>query len=283
MHIVFGVKILVNLSHKKKAFTLAELLVAMLVFGVIAAMLIPNVSNNAEKNLFATQLLKVQNDVQQALLLLMSENQGTLQALCSGTSASECLKGLISEKLESKVEYSGAKEETGCDEKLKPDKNPCIQQAAFEARDPIFLNGDKPDEMLSWKKTEGDYKGYSAVNLTNGATVSVVFAPACTSTTQEGLTTFKADDDNLCTKTCGYIEIDINAGKKPNIVGKDIHYFWIVDKDGLVPFGEIDDATCGAVDDATGDVTTNVTKATDSLTQFGCTFKLVQDGKINYY
>ena len=71
MYIVFGVKILVNLSHKKKAFTLAELLVAMLVFGVIAAMLIPNVSNNAEKNLFATQLLKVQNDVQQALLLLM--------------------------------------------------------------------------------------------------------------------------------------------------------------------------------------------------------------------
>ena len=98
MHIVFGVKILVNLSHKKKAFTLAELLVAMLVFGVIAAMLIPNVSNNAEKNLFATQLLKVQNDVQQALLLLMSENQGTLQALCSGDSPNECLRNLIAEK-----------------------------------------------------------------------------------------------------------------------------------------------------------------------------------------
>jgi len=269
MHIVFGVKILVNLSHKKKAFTLAELLVAMLVFGVIASMLIPNVSNNAEKNLFATQLLKVQNDVQQALLLLMSENQGTLQALCSGTSASECLKGLISKKLESKVEYSGAKEETGCDEKLKPDKNPCIQQAAFETRDPIFLNKNTA-------ATDSNKKGtYTAVNLTNGATISVVFVPACETVTLEGITTDS--------KTCGYIEIDINAGKKPNIVGKDIHYFWIVDKDGLVPFGEIDNATCGVVDDATGDVTTNVTKATDSLTQFGCTYRLVQDNKINYY
>ena len=72
------------------------------------------------------------------------------------------------------------------------------------------------------------------------------------------------------------MEIDTNASKVPNIVGKDIHYFWIVDKDGLVPFGEIDNSTCGEED--------KKVKAGDSaLQQMGCTFKLIQEGRITYY
>ena len=57
---VNGVKI------QTKAFTLAELLITMLIFGILAVMIVPNVTQNAEKELFVTQLKKVQNDIQQA-------------------------------------------------------------------------------------------------------------------------------------------------------------------------------------------------------------------------
>ena len=95
-----------KLNKIKRAFTLAELLVAMLMFALIASMLIPNIAQNAEKNLFFTQIKKVQNDVQQALLVMMSENQGTLQAYCLGKQSNACFIGEIADRLETKVTYT---------------------------------------------------------------------------------------------------------------------------------------------------------------------------------
>ena len=82
------------------------------------------------------------------------------------------------------------------------------------------------------------------------------------------------------TTICGYLEIDVNASKAPNVVGKDIHYFWIVDKDGLVPFGEIDNFTCGVVADSKF---TRPEKSTDIKANLGCTYRLMSRGKIDYY
>ena len=54
---------------KKKAFTLVELLLAMSLIAIISVMLIPNVAQNGEKELLATQIKKVNGDLQQAVLL----------------------------------------------------------------------------------------------------------------------------------------------------------------------------------------------------------------------
>ena len=69
--------------NNKKAFTLIELLIAMLMVAILSVMLIPNIVKTGEKETFAAQLPKVQNDIQQALLLMMSQNSGSLQSFCT--------------------------------------------------------------------------------------------------------------------------------------------------------------------------------------------------------
>ena len=284
---------MVNSYNKKKAFTLAELLVAMLIFAMIAAMLIPNVSQNAEKNLFTTQLKKVQNDVQQALLLMMAENQGTLQAFCVGANAAECFVNQIVGNFGKTVTYDEDKkrtesgdeidikgklealttfgtnlterEDASCTEDNKESKNSCKQKELYEERKPLLLT-----KIKAYDFSDDENGPYKAANLTNGATISAYFNPECNAKTYSSIGV------NANIEVCGFMEIDTNASKVPNIVGKDIHYFWIVDKDGLVPFGEIDNSTCGEED--------KKVKAGDSaLQQMGCTFKLIQEGRITYY
>jgi len=232
---------LANLYNKKKAFTLAELLVAMFVFAMISVLLIPNVVNNAEKNLFTSQLKAAHNNVQQGLLLIIAENQGTLQSFCTGSDPNACfLKQLVGEydnnvktmskgKLSAKIIYGTNADSTDSDTASNPEKNASIQKTAFDNRNPLLLDKTTTPAIIP--------STYIAANLANGASISPIFMPKCSART-------KYDDVvEPESNVCGVMEIDINAGKKPNIVGKDIHYFWIVDKDGLVPFGEIDNST----------------------------------------
>ncbi len=275
----------------KKAFTLAELLVAMFVFAFIAVLLIPNVTQNAEKSLFTTQLKKVQNDIQQALLVMMSQNQGTLQALCSGDNPSTCFRNELAKKLEYRVTYGGTDElKDSCGDNDKSEwSNDCKQKEAYEARDPVLM--DKTTQA-SYNVNNAD--SYTSVNLKNGATVSVVFDPNCKEV--EGRTdnnTTKANSYELNAsltatvttapaKLCGYMEVDTNAAKEPNMVGKDIHYFWIIDKDGIVPFGEIDTFTCGN-DVPGGNYQTPKQVGISAENTLGCTYRLIQEGRIDYY
>lgn len=281
---------MVKFDNKKKAFTLAELLVAMLIFGVIASMLIPNVSQNAEKNLFITQLKKVQNDLQQAFLVMISENQGTLQAFCLGSQGNVCFVNGLADRLEKKVVFGKEltdEDKNTCEEDNKDDKNACKQQEIYLDKRPVLL-----DKRTSADFIVNDANAWRVANLMNGASVSAVFDAACEKKqySLQGLaggssTTIALTDDNIA--VCGYVEVDINASKAPNMVGKDIHYFWIVDRDGLVPFGEIDDTSCG--NDKTLSIGADASeynkpdKDSTVAQQLGCTFKLIQDNKILYY
>ena len=266
-----------------KAFTLAELLITMLIFGILAVILVPNVTQNAEKQLFVTQLKKVQNDVQQALLVMMAQNQGSLTLFCSGNDPSSCFRGQISKKLENNVKFdysdtSGnvCKTQTSADDK----KSATAQACAFIARKPIYLN--KKPVSLKINATSGNI--FNAVYLKNGATVSVIFNRDCDGTGIDDWTLSNVvTDADIRKRICGYMEIDINAGKIPNTVGKDIHYFWIIDEDGIIPFGEIDTFTCGTVNN--GKITAFPSKETGAVTtnQLGCTARMLQRNRIDYY
>ena len=270
----------------KQAFTLAELLIAMMIFAMLAVMLVPKVTNNAEKELFATQLKKVQNDLQQAMLFIKTQNQGSLQYFCSGgVNPNKCFIGLknvpaenrngITKKLEYNVIFGyGAGEDVSDDSicngtavNRADKKNAQGQACGYKERDPIYMNKTSCNLPVH----SGDFY---AVNLKNGATVSVIFDPNCGGTTiVEG----NHPDDN-----CGYMEVDVNGNKIPNMVGKDIHYFWIDKNDGIIPFGEIDNFTCGIVD-AYGHITTKPAKDNNVAHQLGCTYRMLQKNKPDYF
>ena len=137
------------LKKYNNGFTLVEMLIAMLLFAVISVMLIPNVTKNAERNLFVTQAKKVQNDVQQAFLWIISENQGSMKTACaSGADARQCMRNLIAgvpgdsgipKKLES---YCSFGHDDNNDNGRKDTSNPAKQDVAYRTRNPELLKSD---------------------------------------------------------------------------------------------------------------------------------------------
>lgn len=57
----------------KKAFTLAEVMITMAVVGIVAAMTIPTLMNNYQRQTYATSLHKVYNEVTQAVQQAMTD------------------------------------------------------------------------------------------------------------------------------------------------------------------------------------------------------------------
>lgn len=289
----YGVSIVKNIKY---AFTLAELLIAMLIFALLAVMLVPNVTNNAEKELFSTQIMKVQNDIQQAMLMMLTQNQGSLRMLCAGGATpaekNKCFVNEMAKRLEKTVVYTNT-DATSCSTQNYADKKSEKAQACqFQERKPQYQN--KSDAELKVNGGAGWEQAFSAVNLKNGASVAAVFDPNCnkgTTASGENVTDWVINDvvDTVGIRPaniCGYIEIDVNAGKVPNVVGKDIHYFWIVDQDGIIPFGEVDIFSCGVVSTAEGSKGKITTAPKDSRVtneQLGCTSRIMQRGKIDYY
>jgi len=249
---------------KKKAFTLVELLIAMSLIAIVSVMLIPNVAQSGEKELLATQIKKVNGDLQQAVLLMMSQNLGTLTGFCSGDNANKCFIKELSRYLEHKVIF----DETSTDLDLKG--SPGKARADFCQRDVVYISGNNRQvaQVNTPFASHNCDLGIDAVHLKNGAMVSARFDPLCNTTgwdIDENFNTNRADY-NLC----GYIEVDVNAEKGPNTIGKDIHFFWIIDKDGLLPVGEVDNTTCA-----------NCTGANAEC--MGCTARVLRMGKIDYY
>ena len=60
--------------NMKKAFTLAEVLVTLGIIGVVSAMTVPSLMQNHQRKTYVTQLHKVYNELQQASLQYMTDN-----------------------------------------------------------------------------------------------------------------------------------------------------------------------------------------------------------------
>ena len=260
------------INTNKKAFTLVELLIAMSLIAIISVMLIPNIAQSGEKELLATQIKKVNGDLQQAVLLVMAQNQGTLTGFCSGNNGNACFIKELSRYLEYKAVFDSTDlPDVNGNPPNNNDENQPKQTVAYDGfcnRELIYISGKEVTTPFNSQDcTDGNF---NAVHLKNGATVSARFDANCNGITNDNkdiLTGFNTDNSyNLC----GYIEVDVNSEKGPNTIGKDVHFFWIIDKDGLLPIGEVDAAICNNCTDANAEC-------------MGCTARVLRMGRIDYY
>jgi hypothetical protein len=77
--------------------------------------------------------------------------------------------------------------------------------------------------------------------------------------------------------TCGWLGIDVNGNKGPNVGGRDFFGWYIVNTGQLIPFGISDDNLNRGCDPAnTG------TDWDDPGSGFGCTARVIKEDKINY-
>ncbi len=295
------------MKRLNKGFTLVEILLAMLLMGIIAVSVLPGITKNAEQQLFMTQLKKVQNELQQATLILLAKNRNDLSRVFTNADYQKGLTGTVFENddmddrrnnfifahaiksaLQAHCVYYQDDERDTNNNSTSPVK----QAQLFANRNPHFMNidginGNNAKQQLQLysqninNNTWAHPANFVAMNLKDGATVRPV------------ITNVGCTNGNVC----GALEVDLNGTKNPNIVGRDIHFFWIVNSDdGIVPFGENTtyDNSINNIANNNGYLNfngINITPCTKEnsgkLSNFGaalgCTAKALQDGKIKYY
>ena len=175
----------------KNAFTMAETLITLGIIGVIAALTLPTVINNAQDRHFRAMFKKQYSIISQAFLNVYLENGEEIQF----EEWKEMVKYVCQVGAKLKSRQSGLK----CDEVLQnyqPGQNYVREDKKFRwHEDGTWYNAKKLPMVLN--------SGYIAM-------------------------TFYLPDGAWINFNCSrYVFVDVNGAKNPNTVGRDIFYFVI--------------------------------------------------------
>ena len=184
----------------KNAFTLAEVLITLGVIGVVAAVTMPTLIQKVEEHILISQLKQAYAMLNTATRMVVA-NEGEFKDLDLGTQ--NTAEGAL--KLQKLYEpYLKIMENCGT-------KSGCFPKVLYA------LDGKTPYQYQP--RTFGNF---SRLRLQNG--MSLIFS----------------SEGNGCNNSllrCGYIRVDVNGDKKPNIAGKDYHSF-VIYNTYLRPDGE---------------------------------------------
>ncbi|MDD3149470.1 MAG: prepilin-type N-terminal cleavage/methylation domain-containing protein [Candidatus Gastranaerophilales bacterium] len=230
-----------NKMKKKSGFTLAETLIVIAIIGIIASIVTPMLFGTTSDAELKAAWKKQYSDLSQATMMLVADNGGTLAGAFPGDLAgTEDLKNAFASKLNIIKDCSGLSARGG--------------SGSGASDEGCWHDGD-----ASWHKLNGLDLGSSTdtgLILNNG-----------------GLMRFELNNSN-CNHSvgnytrCGWLVIDINGFKKPNIIGKDIFYASIA-SNTLIPYGakEFSDPSTTCIEGST---------ATDN-TGDGCSAKYLYE------
>jgi len=192
-------KLLRKSQISKHGFTLAEVLITLVIIGVIAAVTIPTVINNTKKQEYVSKLKKTYSVLAQATNKIIAE-EGNVE---NWTTSSDNVYSLYKKQMSVTKDCGAA---TGC-----------FEQAS------------------NLKSATGELANYSPWNSTDGRRF-IISDGTLVRITNELSPNCDVDDTNRSGYVCALIMVDINGGKKPNQFGRDIFWF-ALKKDGLHPRG----------------------------------------------
>ena len=172
-------------GYRKCAFTLAEVLVTLGIIGVVSAMTIPSLTQNWQKKAYVTQLHKVYNVVQQAFMTMINENNALNLAEAGFFNRSNC--------------GAGVSENTFLHDNFKVVKDCGTNPSGCFASSYRNLNGQSFTVRPSG----------SIVAIAGGAAISFYI---------DGIDTGDYETDDYV----GYMYVDVNGPKGPNINGRDL-------------------------------------------------------------
>jgi len=206
-------------EHRKQfAFTLAEVLITLAIIGVVAAMTIPILMNNYQKNQYVIQLKKAYSQTNQALGQMSAEYNCVNDLACTGI-----------------FDYDGA---------VNGDKT---LGAALVKQFKITKDCQTASTGGCWASSVmSNYDGTGSSYNINTWYYSFVTAEGMSFSVNNGVTSCGSNNSVSGTgpmsKRCGELWVDVNGTKLPNIVGRDVFKFWIVGSALLYPAGGADDA-----------------------------------------
>ncbi len=191
--------------HGESAFTMAEVLITLGVIGIVAAMTLPGVINNARDKQFRSMFKKQYSVISQAMLLAYLEEENVYEHVDWRVMSRYVCK--VGKNLKEK--YSGLK----CEElsHLPEDTDP---------------NNGYIDRKFMWHK-EGEWFDKTGKPLgTNSAFLAYTF--------------FLPDGAMINFNSINQVFVDVNGMKNPNTVGRDIFYFVLLDKSNTTSFFKTD-------------------------------------------
>lgn len=189
------------MENRLRAFTLAEVLITLGIIGVVAALTIPTLIQNANEKATVTALKKAYSVLSQAYALAVIDN-GTPDTwnLANGDSAM-----IVALAPYLKITKNCSDGSGGC----------FPSGVTYQA----VQGGD-----ISWPSTS-----WAELILSDGSFIFANTAIDSTCKTPRG-------SSQILQGVCGEYFVDINGGKKPNQYGKDMFEFYLA-KDGIVPEG----------------------------------------------
>jgi len=206
------------MSNLKQGFTLAEVLITLVIIGIIASMTIPSLMNKTNEQETVVAVKKAYSVLGQAYQRLIAEN-GEINPAFLGSDAVSCTENF------SRMFVKLLNVQKDCGMSSNGD---CMPDTKYK-----FFNGD---DEVNWNTLSSQYK----FQLSDGMLVKIWAVPNYQN---------KGESVSL-QNVYGAIGIDVNGAKGPNTLGKDAFAFWIT-KYGIVPQGTPDDtvyplSTCRA-------------------------------------
>jgi len=197
----------------KKGFTLAEVLITLLMVGVIASIVIPGLIQDSQKAELKSALKKVYSDLNQATMMIKQDNGGTLQGIFldnstfhSGTTSLSAIYG----------KYINIIRTCGSSGSNISAPNPC-----WHLNNQWYGESGNPTSGCDGCITFYTNSGYWVTGDGGGAII-----PGCNYT----------DASSGIKDACVFgIYVDINGVKKPNKINSDIFWFYL-DKNLLKPY-----------------------------------------------
>lgn len=190
----------------KKGFTLAEVLITLLIIGVVASLTVPAIINNTQQAENKTAWKKVYSTISQAHMRIIQDNGSTFIGLCSDW-YNDCLMNIFKPYLIYSKSCQNGLGNGNCWHNLHTVR---------------AMSGEIAGANI-WYPDSSDY---SSIVLNDGVLIRFKnYHIDCTSYTMGGL-------PNIC----GDVEVDVNGFKSPNTIGKDIFLIHIMEK-SLKPYG----------------------------------------------
>lgn len=200
--------------NKKRAFTLAEVLLTLAIVGIVAALTIPSLINSMNESQYRSGLKKSYSVLSNAARSIMMDNN--FNGLCANTD-DDCLANYFKAKLN-------------------------VQK--FCPKGTIWGNCWHNDNTIKFYSgniiTEGSPAARAALMLNDGSFVVI---------RQEYSDCSGA---HASTTRCAWLRVDINGFKEPNTFGKDIYNFYLNDTNGLLPYGANDGLSDDCIAGANG-------------------------------
>jgi prepilin-type N-terminal cleavage/methylation domain-containing protein len=198
-----------NIKHRKQyAFTLAEVLITLLIIGTVSSLVIPNLINDSQDAELKTAWKKAYSDLNQATTKLMMDNAGNLRYLCTvDGNEHNCLRNKYLEYLNYSKICNTGESYGNCWH---------IQDGSSK-----WLYGKG---ITTWGNEAGailNTGNFIRFNWTSQDCSQSVGTPEVF-------------------KRCGVLVVDVNGWNKPNTLGKDIFAIHLLEN-SLKPYGSTGD------------------------------------------